>query len=83
VAPGEWVIIGTAAVRDMPGRFVIVSVGAFPTIQAAIEDWERQEAARQTADLQQLGVLVDRAMKRLKCYPTPPRERHLDTGDIQ
>ncbi|GAA4180194.1 hypothetical protein GCM10022252_02690 [Streptosporangium oxazolinicum] len=65
-----WHILGDMATRWDNGRDVRITKGDFPSIQAAIENWEAGERARQARDLREMGRLVDSAIARL--------QRHLD-----
>ncbi|MBG0831137.1 hypothetical protein HS041_25585 [Planomonospora sp. ID67723] len=64
----DWAIIdsGRVATRAVNGTTVTVMCGTFPSLEAAVKDWESREAARLAHDLQELGRLVDGALDRLK-----------------
>lgn len=68
MAVRDWHILGDMAIREANGQDVRVTTGGFPTIHAAIEDWETRERARQARDLRELSRLVDSAIARLQAH---------------
>ncbi|GAA4193005.1 hypothetical protein GCM10022252_35330 [Streptosporangium oxazolinicum] len=68
MAVRDWHIFGDMATREANGQDIRVTTGNFPSIYAAIEDWETRERARQARDLRELSRLVDSAIARLQAH---------------
>lgn len=81
MAVRDWHILGDMATREANGRDVRVTTGNFPSIHAAIEDWEARERARQARDLRELSRLVDSAIARLQAYHGAGRDGPTPNGD--
>lgn len=81
MAYSDWFISDGVAIREVRGKLLMVTARGFPSLDAAIQNWEATEVARLRQDLDELGKLVDRALHRMLnalIAPKPEPTRRTD-----